>query len=95
MLLASSRALLRRNSCRRHTRWRAVSPGANSHQVTDAASSAARVSTSMAGGGRDDYRAATGAFAWAINALTVENDTLRKELDKRPSSRVTTLPKRQ
>ena len=43
---------------------------------------------------RDDYRAATEAFARAINALTVENDTLRKELDKRRSPRVTPLPKR-
>jgi chromosome segregation ATPase len=43
---------------------------------------------------RDDYRAATEAFARAINALTVENDTLRKELEKHRSSRVTTLPKR-
>jgi hypothetical protein len=43
---------------------------------------------------RDDYRAATEAFARAINVLTAENDNLRKELDKRQSSRVTTMPKR-
>jgi chromosome segregation ATPase len=34
---------------------------------------------------RDDYRASTETFARAINALTVENDTLRKEPDKRRS----------
>jgi uncharacterized coiled-coil DUF342 family protein len=40
---------------------------------------------------RDDYRTATETFARAINALTVENDTLRKELDKSRSSRVPVL----
>jgi chromosome segregation ATPase len=43
---------------------------------------------------RDDYRAATETFARAINALTVENDTLRNKLDKRRSSGVAALPKR-
>jgi hypothetical protein len=43
---------------------------------------------------RDDYRAATEAFARAINVLTVENGTLRREVDNHLSSRVTTLPKR-
>lgn len=41
---------------------------------------------------RDDYRAAAETFARAVHVLTVENDTLRKELDNRRSSGVTTLP---
>jgi chromosome segregation ATPase len=43
---------------------------------------------------RDDYRAAAETFARVINALTVENDTIRKELDKARSSKVAALPKR-
>jgi hypothetical protein len=40
------------------------------------------------------YRAATEALARAVNALTAENDTFRKELGKTRSSMVTTPPKR-
>ena len=43
---------------------------------------------------RDGYRAASETFARAMHVLTVENDNLRKELDKRRSSAVTTLPSR-
>lgn len=43
---------------------------------------------------RDDYRAASETFARAMNVLTVENDNLRKEIDKRRSSAVTSLPSR-
>ncbi len=41
---------------------------------------------------RDSYRAASETFARAVHVLTVENDNLRKELDKRRSSAVTALP---
>jgi len=41
---------------------------------------------------RDDYRAAAETFARAVHVLTVENDTLRKELANRRSTGVTTLP---
>jgi hypothetical protein len=50
-LLASSRALLRRRSCVRHTRWRAVSPSSSSHHATEAASSDVLVKASIATGG--------------------------------------------
>lgn len=43
---------------------------------------------------RDGYRAASETFARAMHVLTVENDNLRKEVDKRRSSCVTTLPPR-
>lgn len=43
---------------------------------------------------RDDYRVAAETFARAVHVLTVENDTLRKELDSRRSPGVTTLPPR-
>jgi chromosome segregation ATPase len=43
---------------------------------------------------RDDYRAASETFARAVNVLTVENDNLRKEIDKGRSSAVTSLSSR-
>ena len=43
---------------------------------------------------RDDYRAAAETFTRVVNALTVENDTIRKELDKARSSKIAALPKR-
>ncbi len=41
---------------------------------------------------RDDCRAAAETFARAVHVLTVENDTLRRELDNRRSTGVTALP---
>ena len=52
MLLACSRALLRRRSCIRQTRCRALSPSYSSHQTTEPASSEVRVTVSMPGAGR-------------------------------------------
>ncbi len=43
---------------------------------------------------RDGYRTASEVYARAINVLTVENDQLRKQLNKRRSSKVTPLPSR-
>jgi hypothetical protein len=43
---------------------------------------------------RDDYRTANETFAWAMHVLTVENDNLRKELDKNRSSTVRPLGSR-
>ncbi|MFG6202600.1 hypothetical protein [Nonomuraea sp. JJY05] len=40
---------------------------------------------------RDDYRAATEVFARAMHVLTVENDNLRRELDKGRTSTVRPL----
>ncbi|MFI7708272.1 hypothetical protein [Nonomuraea sp. NPDC049480] len=40
---------------------------------------------------RDGYRAASDVFARALHVLTVENDNLRKELDKSQSSAVRPL----
>lgn len=43
---------------------------------------------------RDDYRTASEVFARAINVLTVENDHLRKELNKHRSAKVAPLHSR-
>ncbi len=43
---------------------------------------------------RDDYRIASETFARAMNVLTIENTTLRKEIDKKQSSIVRPLPSR-
>jgi uncharacterized coiled-coil DUF342 family protein len=40
---------------------------------------------------RDHYRTASEVFARAMHVLTVENDNLRKELDKSKTSNVTSL----
>jgi chromosome segregation ATPase len=43
---------------------------------------------------RDQYRTASETFARAINVLTIENDNLRQDIEKRRSSSVTSLPSR-
>ncbi len=43
---------------------------------------------------RDDYRAASETYARAIHVLTIENDSLRKELEKHRSSAVRPLATR-
>jgi chromosome segregation ATPase len=43
---------------------------------------------------RDQYRTASETFARAINVLTIENDNLRRDIEKRRSSSVTSLPPR-
>ena len=43
---------------------------------------------------RDQYRTASETFARAMNVLTVENDNLRRDIEKRRSSSVTSLPSR-
>ena len=42
----------------------------------------------------DQYRTASETFARAINVLTIENDNLRRDTEKRRSSSVTSLPSR-
>jgi chromosome segregation ATPase len=41
---------------------------------------------------RDDYRIASETFARAMNVLTIENTTLRKEINKKQPSIVRPLP---
>jgi len=43
---------------------------------------------------RDQYRTASETFARAIHVLTIENDNLCRDIEKRRSSSVTTLPSR-
>jgi len=43
---------------------------------------------------RDEYRIASETFARAMNVLTIENTTLRKEIDKKQSSIVRPLRSR-
>ena len=43
---------------------------------------------------RDQYRTASETFARAIHVLTIENDNLRRDIEKRRSSSVTSLPSR-
>jgi septal ring factor EnvC (AmiA/AmiB activator) len=43
---------------------------------------------------RTNYRTASEVFARAINVLTVDNDNLRKELNKTRNAKVTRLPPR-
>jgi hypothetical protein len=43
---------------------------------------------------RDQHRTASETFARAINVLTIENDNLRRDIEKRRSSSVTSLPSR-
>jgi hypothetical protein len=43
---------------------------------------------------RDQYRTASETYARAIHVLTIENDNLRRDIEKRRSSSVTSLPSR-
>ncbi len=43
---------------------------------------------------RDQYRTASETFARAMNVLTIENDNLRRDIEKHRSSNVTSLPSR-
>lgn len=43
---------------------------------------------------RDQYRTASETFARAIHVLTIENDNLRRDIERRRSSGVTSLPSR-